>query len=86
MGPSWFWDRVCGVLLQGEDPTLNSEYGSMFIAGFQGDAIPPANGSAPPPLKQLKASACAKHFFACACVGVLFLPCVGAPACRVDYR
>ena len=50
----------------GEDPVLNGRYGASFIAGFQGDTIAPANGTAPPPppLGRLKSSSCAKHFFA----------------------
>ena len=56
------WGR--GQETPGEDPTLNGEYGSMFIAGFQGDPVAPVAGAAPPPLMQLKSSACAKHFFA----------------------
>ena len=45
---------------------LNGMYGANFIAGFQGDAAAPANGTAapPPPLGSLKSSSCAKHFFA----------------------
>lgn len=36
----------------------------MFVSGFQGDAAAPTNGSVPlPPLRDLKSSACAKHFF-----------------------
>jgi hypothetical protein len=46
------------------DPVLNAQYGANFIAGFQGDAHMPQNGTSRRPLRQLKASACAKHFLA----------------------
>ena len=44
---------------------MNGMYGALFVSGFQGDATAPLTGSGPePPLRQLKSSACAKHFFA----------------------
>ena len=57
------WGR--GQETPGESPTLNGEYGALFVSGFQGDESAPANGSAPrKPPARLKASATVKHFFA----------------------
>ena len=67
------WGR--GHETPGEDPSLNAVYGSMFIAGFQGDSHMPANGTSRPPLHRLRSSACAKHFFACACTLQPRFPC-----------
>ena len=45
----------------GEDPTLNAAYAAEFPAGMQG-----------PDPNRLKASACLKHYVACASAGQLY--------------
>ena len=43
---------------------MNSVFGALFIAGFQGDtSAPVSGGESRRPLAQLKSSACAKHLF-----------------------
>ena len=54
------WGR--GQETPGEDPTLNAAYAAEFPAGMQG-----------PDPNRLKASACLKHYVACASAGQLQL-------------